>query len=76
MLVVQSCIDSLRPPLSMEFSQQEYWTGLPFPAPGDVPNPEVEPGSPALQADSLPSKLPQRGQLQVGGKGTKEKNSC
>ena len=42
----------------------------------DVPNPEVEPGSPALQADSLPSKPPQRGQLQVGGKGTKKKNSC
>ena len=44
--------------LSMEFSQQEYWTGLPFPAPGDVPNPGVGPGSPALQADSLPSKPP------------------
>ena len=60
----------------MEISQPVYWTGLPFPAPGDVPNPEVEPGSPALQADSLPSKPPQRGQLQVGGKGTKKKNSC
>ena len=57
----------------MEFSQQEYWTGLPFPAPGDVPNPGVGPGSPALQADSLPSKSPQRGQLRIGGKGTKKK---
>ena len=37
----------------MEFSTQEYWTGLPFPSPGDLPNPEIEPWSPALQADSL-----------------------
>ena len=42
----------------MEFSKQEYWSGLPFPSPGDLPNPEIEPGSPALQADALPSKLP------------------
>ena len=39
-------------PLSMEFSKQEYWSGLPFPSPGDLPNPGIEPGSPALQADS------------------------
>ena len=44
-------------PLSMEFSRQEYWSGLPFPSPGDLPNPGVEPGSPALQADSLPTEL-------------------
>ena len=44
-------------PLSMGFSRQEYWSGLPFPSPGDVPNPGIEPGSPALQADSLPSEL-------------------
>ena len=37
-------------PLSMEFSRQEYWSGMPFPSPGDLPNPETEPGSPALQA--------------------------
>ena len=43
-------------PLSMEFSKQEYWSGLPFPSPGDLPNPEIEPKSPALQADSLPSE--------------------
>ena len=43
--------------LSMEFSRQEYWSGLPFPSPGDLPHPEIEPGSPALQADSLPSEL-------------------
>ena len=44
-------------PLSMEFSRQEYWSGLPFPFPGDLPDPGIEPGSPALQADSLPSGL-------------------
>ena len=43
-------------PLSMEFSRQEYWSGLPFPSPKDLPNPGVEPGSSALQADSLLSE--------------------
>jgi len=38
----------------MEFFRQEYWSGLPCPPPGDLPNPEIEPTSPALQADSLP----------------------
>ena len=42
---------------SMGFSRQEYWSGLPFPSPGDLPNPGIEPGSPALQADSLPTKI-------------------
>ena len=42
-------------PPSMEFSRQEYWSGLPFPSPGDLPNPGIEPGSPALWADTLPS---------------------
>ena len=41
---------------SMEFSRQEYWSGFPFPSPGDLPNPEIESGSAALQADSLPSE--------------------
>ena len=45
-------------PLSMGFSRQEHWSGLPFPSPGDVPDPGIEPGSPALQAESLPSELP------------------
>ena len=45
-------------PLSMEFSRQEYWSGLPFPSPGDLSDAGIEPGSPALQADSLPSKPP------------------
>ena len=45
-------------PPSMEFSRQEYWNGLPFPSPGDLPNPGIEPGSPTLQADILPSEPP------------------
>ena len=44
-------------PLFMGFSRQEYWSGLPFPSPGDLPNPGTEPGSPALQADSLLTEL-------------------
>ena len=42
-------------PPSMGFSRQEYWSGLPFPSPGDLPHPGIEHGSPALQADSLPT---------------------
>ena len=45
-------------PLSMGFSRQEYWSGLPLPSPGDLPNPGIKPGSAALQADSLPSEPP------------------
>ena len=45
-------------PLSLAFSEQEYWSVLPFPSPVDLPNPGIEPGSPALQADSLPSEPP------------------
>ena len=45
-------------PLSMRFSRQEYWRGLSFPPPGDLPNPEIEPMSPTLQVDSLPSESP------------------
>ena len=40
-------------PLSMGFSRQEHWSGLPFPSPGDLPDPGIEPDSPALQADSF-----------------------
>ena len=43
-------------PQSMGFSRQEYWSGLPFPSPWDLPNPGIKPGSPALQADALPSE--------------------
>ena len=43
-------------PQSMEFSRQECWSGLPFPSPGDLPNPGIEPGFPAPQTDALPSE--------------------
>ena len=45
-------------PLSMAFPRQEYWSGLLFPSPGDLPDPGIELGSPALQADSLSSEAP------------------
>ena len=62
-LVAQSVSDSLQPhelqaPLSMEFPRQEYYSELPFPSPGDLPNPGIEPRSPAMQLDSLPSEPP------------------
>ena len=64
-LVAQSCpapCDSMdcshQVPPSMEFLRQEYWSGLPFPSPGDLLNPGIEPGSPVLQADTLPSEPP------------------
>ena len=44
--------------LSMGFSRQEYWSGLPFPSPGDLLDPGIDPRSPALQADALPSEPP------------------
>ena len=43
---------------SMEFSRQEYWSGLPFPSPGDLPDPGIKPRSPALEADALLSEPP------------------
>ena len=45
-------------PPSIGFSRQEYWSGLPFPSPGDLPDSGIEPASPALQADSLSTELP------------------
>ena len=45
-------------PQSMEFSRKEYWSGWPFPSPGDLPDSGIEPGSPALQADSSLTELP------------------
>ena len=44
-------------PLSLGFSRQEYWSGLPCPSPGDLPDPEIKPRAPTLQADSLPAEL-------------------
>ena len=49
---------ALQAPLSMGFSRQEYWSGLPFPSPGDLSSPGVAPRSSALQADILPSEPP------------------
>ena len=45
-------------PPSVGFSRQEYWSGLPFPSPGDLPDPGIEPRSPALQAEALTSEPP------------------
>ena len=53
--------------LSMGFSRQEYWSGLPFPSPGDLSDPGIEPGSPALQADALPSEPPGKSFTLNGG---------
>ena len=47
-------------PQSMGFSRQQYWSGLPFPSPGDLPDPGIEPGSPPLQADALSSEPPRK----------------
>ena len=52
-------------PQSMGFSRQEYWSGLPFPPPGDLPDPGIEPGSPALEADALTSEPPSVVGIQV-----------
>ena len=49
---------ALQAPLSMGFSRQEYWSRLPFPSPGDLPNPGIKPRSPALLADALSSEPP------------------
>ena len=52
--------------LSTEFSRQEYWSGSPFPSAGDLPDPGIESGSPALQADSLPTESPGKYKYQMG----------
>ena len=64
-LVTQSCptlcdhMDCSLPGSSVHgISREEYWSGLPFPSPGDLPDPGIEPESPALQADSLPFEPP------------------
>ena len=55
-------------PLSMGFSRQEYWNGLPFPSPGYLPHPGTEAESPASQADALPSEPPENlGHLHIYG---------
>ena len=73
MLVAQPCptlcnpMDYNLPGSSVpEFSKQEYWSGLPFPSPGDLPDPGIEPGSPAFQADALTSELPGKPKIICG----------
>jgi len=51
--------------LSMGFSRQEYWSGLPCPPPGDLPNPGIKPRSPALQADFIPSEPPGKPRMRI-----------
>ena len=72
LLVTESCLTLFNPrtvacqaPLSMEFSRQKYWSGLPFPTLRDLPNPEIKPRSPALQADSLLSESPGNTLVQI-----------
>ena len=57
-------------PPSMEFSRQEYWSGLPLPSPGNLPNPGIEPGYPALQADALLSEPRGKPQNQLAEEST------
>ena len=70
--MLQSCLIlcdpkdcSLPAPLSMGFSRQEYWSGLPFLSPGHLPDPGIEPRSPALQVDSLQSLVGQTIRMQI-----------
>ena len=70
-LVAQLCLTLLvtpwtvahQAPLSMGFPKQEYWSGLPFPSPGDLPDPGIEPRSPALQVDSLLTEIQGKPQI-------------
>ena len=57
-LFATPCTVAYQAPPSMGFSRQEYWSGLPFPSPGDLPDPGIEPRSPTLQADALTSEPP------------------
>ena len=69
-LITKSCSTLATPwtvahqaPPSMGFSRQEYWSGLPFPSPGNLPDPGIEPRSPTLQADALTSEPPGKGKV-------------
>ena len=71
-LVSQSCLTLCLPmdcthqaPPSMGFSRQEYWSGLPFPSPGDLPDPGIKPRSPALQMDTLPCEPPAKANIYI-----------
>ena len=79
-ILVTPCAAALQAPPSVGFSRQEYWSGFPFPSPGHLPNPGIEPGSPALQAGSLPSEPPgkylHRKLLQINNKIIKQLQKC
>ena len=69
-LVAKTCLTLVTPctvarqaPLSLGFPRQEYWCGLPFPSPGNLPDPQIEPGPPALQVDSVTTKPPGKPKL-------------
>ena len=76
MTIAQSCPTLCDPrdyvalwvPLSIKFSRQKYWSGWLFPSSGDLADPGIKSGSPALQADSLPSELPRKPRIQVAKK--------
>ena len=80
--VTQSCLTLCdqwtvvgQAPPFMGFSRQEYWSGLPFPSPGNLPDPGIKPRSPTLQGDSLLSEQPGNSFFFLGG-GYKFKDSC
>ena len=82
-LVTQTCLFvtpravARQAPLSMEFSKQEYWSGLLLPSPGDLPDPGIKQGSPALQADSLLSWATREAPyMRKGNRKTKGKINC
>ena len=64
LLVIPWTVAYQAPP-SMGFSRQEYWSGVPFPSPGDLPDPGIEPGFPALETDALTSEPPEKPYIQV-----------
>ena len=71
-LFVTSWTVALQAPQSMRFPREEYWSGLPCPPPGDLPNPGMEPRSPALQADALLSELPGNDRGYIPAKGDRK----
>ena len=82
-LAAQSCLTLCDPmnsshtaPLSVGFPRREYWSGLPCPSPGDLPDLRIEPQSPALQADSLPTEPPGKPATRKGGGGGLVTKSC
>ena len=69
-LLTTPCTAAHQAPLSIEFSRQEYWRVVSFPSPGDLPDPGIEPRSPELQADALPSEPPGKPLYLGEGNGT------